>query len=871
MLEVFKQFNNMASVEEENFLVIVFLLMKFGSMVLQEKIKHQLGKKEQSLEVFLEENKHDIFHLTLKTQCCRKHCMKECRHIPLPPSILTKMYKVNSVLESCKETIPDCCDCVLEPKSKSELDISEWDITLTSCILLEVFCLNIPDKISRIHRLRQLRNSQLTLHRGNAFMSCDNYISSFKDMSKTIKEIASTCDKSFYKKICHEIEELKNNRLCQKEINEAKEYWGIMMNDCMEAWKHDTETKNIESYSKFCIPKPGKYVEPEKAMAESISLLKELKFIIITGDAGSGKTTFCHLLMARMKEILHDIPANVLTECSDLKKIDFTNGCIIFIDDVVGKSDVDKEKFNRWSAVFDYIDKLRLNSNVYTIFSVRNCLWHLNKDNFLDYAMFKQRGSNNTPIVDLSGEKFKLKVREKINILKMFCKNFNKFLSEKCINMIANMDTPPGFPSLCEKFFSDDSNIKQGLNFFKNTSACEYYTKKVNKLLVTNQNLSYAVLISVFSKYTSYEKNKSFTFRNIVDNVDISLVKPEEIKPAKIKNCLEGQLKAFIDSSDNKYWLKHLVMYDAVILSYGENYPDHFLKVVSNKVLHDYARTESYVAKNNEVIVRFPCEMLASKLVKICMPTRMKTYSDTHKHPSFCEKDLVSCFLDIVRSEKESGAFFNSLMKDGVKNEINSIYTNRYIAFKFDEFFNGLESFEESFNNNDLDKLFITKFLDHFVAGSCKEKNDLLASETIKRFHDIYKFSIQVFEIVLQHDLIDTYKQFLKNKTFRNLFFSQLYNEKSNDNYFLQAFHFGARKCIIHMLENFFKIEAIKTGRNISEISKALLEKINLGENASKSLCFGNNWNDTLIIKAITCNNTSWSPKHPAVCFLKKK
>lgn len=60
-------------------------------------------------------------------------------------------------------------------------------------------------------------------------MSCDNYISSFKDMSKTIKEIASTCDKSFYKKICHEIEELKNNRLCQKEINEAKEYWGIMV------------------------------------------------------------------------------------------------------------------------------------------------------------------------------------------------------------------------------------------------------------------------------------------------------------------------------------------------------------------------------------------------------------------------------------------------------------------------------------------------------------------------------------------------------------------------------------------------------------------------------------------------------------------
>lgn len=124
-------------------------------------------------------------------------------------------------------------------------------------------------------------------------------------------------------------------------------------------------------------------------MVESISFFKELKFIIIIGDVGDGKIIFCYLLMVWMKEILYDILVNVFIECSDLKKIDFINGCIIFIDDVVGKFDVDKEKFNRWSVVFDYIDKLRLNSNVYIIFLVRNCFWYLIKDNFLDYVMFK--------------------------------------------------------------------------------------------------------------------------------------------------------------------------------------------------------------------------------------------------------------------------------------------------------------------------------------------------------------------------------------------------------------------------------------------------------------------------------------------------
>lgn len=609
-------------------------------------------------------------------------------------------------------------------------------------------------------------------------------------------------------------------------------------------------------------------------MDESINLLEKEKFIIITGDGGSGKTTFCHLLMARMKNILHNIPVIILTECSDLKKLDFTNGCIILIKDIVGKSDVDKAKFNRWSAYFDFMNNLILNSNVFIIFSLRNGVFHSMKDEFLDYAMFKR----NTPIVDISGEKFEMSVQEKVNMLKMHCKNFKRCLSEESIKMIAEMNTPPGFAALCEKFVSNEANVKHGLSFFKGTFACKNYIKKVNDLLVTDQNLSYAVLISLFLEYNSYKKNTQFTFTNIVEGVDIRLVKPKEVKPAKIKNCLEGQLQAFIDSSGHNYKFKHLVMYVAVLISYSENYPEHFLKHVSRKVVYDYVRTNNYVAENHEVIVRFPCGILASKLVEICKPTIIKPYPDTHKHPSFQDKDLVRCFLNMVKSEKESNTFFNSLMIGGLKNEINLLQNNRYTTFEFDNVLKGSNSvifpepfgiFEESNNNNDLNKLFITKFLDPFVAGSCNEKNDFLASETINQFHNIYKFSFEVFESVLQYDLIDTYVQFLKNNSFKQKFLKNLYNEKSNDNYFIKAFNYGARKCNNYMLKYFDEIEEINAGKNLSEISKSLLEKHFLCENASHSLCFGNNWNDALIIKVIT--NTSWSTKQSAVRFMKKK
>lgn len=206
----------MVDKEEENFLVIVFLLMKFGSMVLQEKFRMECPNPED----FFQEKKHKILHLTLNKQCCLKKCDINNREIPISRRNLNLMY--DNIWNCCKN-YKNCCSCNFVPKSRFELD--NWDITLTSCLLLEVCSLRASDR-TPIEELRKLRNDNLTLHRGNIVMSTNEYDTTFKDLSHYIRTIAAKCDQSFHRWICDQIGKLKANRLTTDNLIEAQLYLG---------------------------------------------------------------------------------------------------------------------------------------------------------------------------------------------------------------------------------------------------------------------------------------------------------------------------------------------------------------------------------------------------------------------------------------------------------------------------------------------------------------------------------------------------------------------------------------------------------------------------------------------------------------------
>lgn len=62
-----------------------------------------------------------------------------------------------------------------------------------------------------------------------------------------------------------------------------------------------------------------------------------------------------------------------------------------------------------------------------------------------------------------------------------------------------------------------------------------------------------------------------------------------------------------------------MVIFEAVLLSFGENFPEEFLELVSKSVLFTYIRSKGYVPKKHGVIIQLDedlTESLAKKLVE---------------------------------------------------------------------------------------------------------------------------------------------------------------------------------------------------------------------------------------------------------------
>lgn len=90
--------------------------------------------------------------------------------------------------------------------------------------------------------------------------------------------------------------------------------------------------------------------------------------MVITGEAESGKTRFGLELMSRMQKKHQNIIALILTEYSQWNKLDFVKEYILFIDDLLGKSNADS------------MHKKLTNNHMIIIFALRNCIWYLMKD-----------------------------------------------------------------------------------------------------------------------------------------------------------------------------------------------------------------------------------------------------------------------------------------------------------------------------------------------------------------------------------------------------------------------------------------------------------------------------------------------------------
>lgn len=325
-------------------------------------------------------------------------------------------------------------------------------------------------------------------------------------------------------------------------------------------------------------------------------------------------------------------------------------------------------------------------------------------------------------------------------------------ICQETLRIIADMNTVHGFPFLCEKFFSDQESLKQGSSFF-HISARIYMKGQMDELLCKEKYLHYAVLVFLCLKDGLLKKEEISKFKKEIVHVagQIGDINPKKIINATVLSCLNDMVDIFISLSDKGYRLRHMVIEEAVLMSFGENFSEEFLKLVHKTVLFTYVRSNGYICGDQEVVVQLEdnmTESLAKKLIDVYWSNKEEAYSDVYKHPSFEDKKLVDCFLDILEGE-------------------------------------------ESF------KVFVKSFL----AGACKERKDILASEVIRRFVSSDEFDSDILDLILNNDLIDSFRQYMNVLGFGKLFL-KLKHESSGVQFLNKIFGYGARKCLMDILNN---------------------------------------------------------------------
>lgn len=276
---------------------------------------------------------------------------------------------------------------------------------------------------------------------------------------------------------------------------------------------------------------------------------------------------------------------------------------------------------------------------------------------------------------------------------------------------------------------------------------------QMDELLCKEKYLHYAVLVFLCLKDGLLKKEEISKFKKEIVHVagQIGDINPKKVINAAVLSCLNDMVDIFISSSDKCYRIRHMVIDEVVLMSYGENFSEEFLKLIHKTVLFTYVRSNGYICGDQEVVVQLEdnmTESLAKKLIDVYWSNKEIAYSDVYKHPSFEDKKLVDCFLDILEGE-------------------------------------------ESF------KVFVKSFL----SGACKERKDILASEVIRRSVISDGIESDILDLILNNDLINSFRQYMNVLGFGKLFL-KLKLESSGVQFLMKIFGYGARKCLMDLLNN---------------------------------------------------------------------
>ncbi|VDI36943.1 Hypothetical predicted protein, partial [Mytilus galloprovincialis] len=402
----------------------------------------------------------------------------------------------------------------------------------------------------------------------------------------------------------HKIEKKFDEKFrVQDERNVQQDEMNRDMGSGIQENRRDIQRIDTKNQTKAMIQNEANVYVITRAVAKCLEVLNQNKVLVLAADGGRGKTALSlylakHFLDSNYKPLLFVEKDIVLKR----EMIDFKENYFIIIEDLFGRSNIrfDDETHK------NILDILNINMKgnqckcklVLTVRKTPGSLFDL----FDKHEIFKQ-----ARIINLDDENFALTRDEKKNILINLLKQFSVSIcnctyrdslasdtcDEPCMEMpgntlklcykvvkdILNFKTYYGFPQACRLFSSNPSFTKMGVKYFQNPNKAlveemeSLHTDAFAKSVIERYQFCILVYLAVKDEIDLYNVDKIF-FGHLLDKFGDS-----NFTPNVLKRSLKGISDKYLvgDFTRQPCRLQHATIREAILISYGKDYPDEIL------------------------------------------------------------------------------------------------------------------------------------------------------------------------------------------------------------------------------------------------------------------------------------------------------
>lgn len=351
-----------------------------------------------------------------------------------------------------------------------------------------------------------------------------------------------------------------------------------------------------------------------------LDVLNKLKFVVIKGYAGVGKTATAKAVVKKYKEQHPGCEVLVLSEISDFEQIvDPTKDTLIMVDDVLGERTGWRRGLDKKGHSFESVHACISCAEVKAVFCCRKDILDDAWISLMRHKLFQEEN-----VIDLSTEEYKLTESNKREILEKHCA-YNKIsfcldkkdcnyqnemvikeklparITEDMKQQILQMKPLIGYLKSVELFTSDRGYLSLGLDFFK--SPQDVIMKELLKYRENMERPHYTIMIYMLLNNGKFDRGSmNEDLLKQVRETEMGTKIP--LRRFDIRDSLEElENRYVVKDNSGDYTFSNDQAREAVAICYCEDYPKYAFKVVDFNILQKYAKCSHEKEVEHEVVI----------------------------------------------------------------------------------------------------------------------------------------------------------------------------------------------------------------------------------------------------------------------------